>query len=526
MNRNALRLLRNAFAIDLRCLGLFRIGVGFTLLWDLYYRFGSLEDFYTDNGVSPRVAIIENSEEIWRYSFHMASGAYVYQFALFALLFVSSLCLLAGYRTRLATILTWVLVCSHQARNFAVNHGGDDAIRHLLFWLMFLPAGVRFSLDARNRDESPWVKDVFSVASAAILLQIIAIYFFSAIEKWHPIWMTEASALYYAFQADHVARPFAQWLLQFPKLLTASTWFVWRLELLTPLLAFWPWRNRWLRIILCLTMVAMHLGIALTLDIGLFPLTCAVAWLLFLPDLAGDQFENLAGKIWRASRMDGAREWLRAKCARFRACASSFESSAMSRESSIAVSRCRARRRFAGSLVLLALIALMIWSNIETVLGRKHWIPEPVRAVVFALALDQQWKLFAPYPFTDGGWYVVPGKRFNGEQIDLFRGGQPVSWEKPAVIHRMYKDPLWQKFMMGIWLKDNIDSRLYYARSLCRKWNDDLKYGDPHAIDTIEIYYVLENTPPPDKPQEKPEPIRIWEHFCFSKPKAPPASGN
>jgi hypothetical protein len=35
---------------------------------------------------------------------------------------------------------------------------------------------------------------------------------------------------------------------------------------------------------------------------------------------------------------------------------------------------------------------------------------------------------------------VIPGKLKNGAEVDLFRGGSPVSWEKPDVVSAEYPD--------------------------------------------------------------------------------------
>ena len=47
--------------------------------------------------------------------------------------------LLLSYRTRLATLLSWVLLVSVQNRNPLLGQGGDDLLRMLLFWGLFLP---------------------------------------------------------------------------------------------------------------------------------------------------------------------------------------------------------------------------------------------------------------------------------------------------------------------------------------------------------------------------------------------------
>ena len=48
-----------------------------------------------------------------------------------------ALALLVGYRTRIATIFSWVLLISLQARNVFITQGGDALTVVLLFWGLF-----------------------------------------------------------------------------------------------------------------------------------------------------------------------------------------------------------------------------------------------------------------------------------------------------------------------------------------------------------------------------------------------------
>ena len=58
--------------------------------------------------------------------------------------------LLVGYRTRLATIGSWILLASIHVRLPVVINAGDTLLRVLLFWSIFLPLGAMWSVDARR----------------------------------------------------------------------------------------------------------------------------------------------------------------------------------------------------------------------------------------------------------------------------------------------------------------------------------------------------------------------------------------
>ena len=93
---------QNLFSFDLRSLALFRVGLALLILGDLIHRSFDLRAFYTDFGVLPRWVLMQNSDHCL--SLHALSGSLVFQVILFLIAGGFALMLLAGYRTRLATV--------------------------------------------------------------------------------------------------------------------------------------------------------------------------------------------------------------------------------------------------------------------------------------------------------------------------------------------------------------------------------------------------------------------------------------
>ena len=107
-----------------------------------------MEAFYTDAGVLPRGAQIELFSGLPALiSLHMMNGTIAGQALLFGFSVAAALALLVGYRTWIATLVSWVLVVSFHNRNPMVLQGGDVLLRMMLFWGLFLPLGARASLD-------------------------------------------------------------------------------------------------------------------------------------------------------------------------------------------------------------------------------------------------------------------------------------------------------------------------------------------------------------------------------------------
>jgi hypothetical protein len=96
---------------------------------------------------------------------------------LMGVLLAALACMTVGLFTRHATILSWALFVSFNARLVWLMNGGDSMLRCALFYLMFTPAGAAWSLDRRlPRAAKWWLNVVFSLldGAAALLLLLLA----------------------------------------------------------------------------------------------------------------------------------------------------------------------------------------------------------------------------------------------------------------------------------------------------------------------------------------------------------------
>lgn len=272
-------------SLDLRSLALFRFALGVVLICDWFTRIAHVNDFYTDKGVLSRSALLGQFGNPLHFSvFNMAgSSLWIYTLCFIALFFY--LAFLWGYRTPWATFFSWVFFVSYSARAPMIAHGGDDLIRMALFWMMFLPSNAHFSVDrALGKSNSDLPAGIFNVASFALMIQLIAMYFSTSLLKWHPVWIGQGTALFYALQLDQFVSLFGTWLRLLPaeilRLMTFGTMWV---ELVVPLLVFVPVRNSFFRWVALLTLIFFHFGIFLTFQLASFPWVCMVYWLIFIP---------------------------------------------------------------------------------------------------------------------------------------------------------------------------------------------------------------------------------------------------
>jgi hypothetical protein len=287
------RKLEVVFGIDLRTLALFRLGLGLLIILDLINRASALNAHYTDWGLLPRDILIREFRTPWRFSIHLLSGQFEFQVALFILAGVLAFSLAVGYRTRLVTILSWILLLSLQTRNPMVLQAGDTILRMLLFWGMFLPLGATYSVDSIFApNQKPLPRSVKSISTFAVLLQVAFVYWFSYLLKDHPIWK-QGEAIYYALSIDHFVTPIGLTLLQHPSMMKGLTYLTLWLEALGPFLVFMPFGTGAFRFVIITLFCCFHLGLAATMELGLFPYISIVGWSLFLPGAVWDRLSNL-----------------------------------------------------------------------------------------------------------------------------------------------------------------------------------------------------------------------------------------
>jgi len=285
--------LKTVFSIDLRTLALFRILLAVLILWDLVLRSSDLVAFYTDQGVLAREFYLALANP-WHWSLHAASGAVWWQILLFCLAALIALALLMGYRTRLMAFLSFVLLASLINRNTLILTGGDQLLVVMSFWSLFLPIGARWSIDAalqpelqNNPNQHRFQPDkpqlYFSVATIAVILQVLYLYFFTALLKTGDAWISRFDAAFYAVSLDQFATPIAIWLRQFPPLFTVGTVYVLVVEFLAPLLVLLPFAWPRFRIVGLLLLASLHAGFLFMLHIGLFPLIDFMSLSLLIP---------------------------------------------------------------------------------------------------------------------------------------------------------------------------------------------------------------------------------------------------
>jgi hypothetical protein len=285
--------LRDFFSLDLRSLALMRVGMGIILFCDWLDRLPELAIHYSDAGILPRNAITG----LHPISLHMFSGETWFQAVLAGIALIFSLLVVVGWRTPFVLLISWFLLISIHSRNPSVMQGGDQLLRMMMFWGIFLPLGARYSIDSSltpslSQGGRGGENRVLSPASVAYIVQLCLVYWFAATWKWTPEWRTEGTAVYLALKADYFTTRFAHFLLGYPEFLRYLTFAALWLETLGPAMLFLPFAPALQRLLVIFAFICFHVGLGLSLELSNFPWVCCVAWLALLPTSFWDRIES------------------------------------------------------------------------------------------------------------------------------------------------------------------------------------------------------------------------------------------
>lgn len=479
---------RRRLGIDARALAAFRVAIGLLVITDLALRSRDLSAFHTDAGVLPRSAIVGGLGNPNHLTLYLLSGEAWFVALLFAVSAVAALALIVGYRTTTATFVTWLLLISLQNRNPLVLNGGDVLFRLLVFWALFLPLGARWSIDAR-RGGGRSIERVASIGSAALLLQVVIMYTANAAFKLSGDLWWSGDAILYVFSLDQFVVLLGDVLVEYPMLLRFLD-HVWLAMLVGSglLILMTGWR----RAALVPLYMGMHLGMALTMMLGLFPFIGVAALVPFLPAPVWNRLESAADRRGITSRGAAFLDWLDARLPHIRV-------------TDVPTWLRRAGGSARTALPAIFLVLIVLW-NVQA--AGVDAVPDQAEPAVELTRTDQYWNMFAPEPLQVDGWYVVPGRLENGSQVDVWSGGA-VRYDKPPDVAATYPNTRWRKYLVNLWRPYHRSYRPYLGTYLCERYNRR------HDVEVVELtVYYMEQRTVLGAEHEPIERVELLDHEC------------
>jgi hypothetical protein len=483
---------KNYLQFDLRALALMRMGIASVIMLDLLIRLTDLEAFYTNRGAVPLNLLFENNWNQYYFSIHTISGLWQVQFILFMLSFFCAIMLFIGYRTKLFTFFSWVMMLSLHNRNGLILQGGDDLLRMVLFWGMFLPWGNRYSCDSLQYNLKEETTPLFDAACFAYLLQICYIYTGSALLKGAE-WNTSYTALYYTYSLDQIAYPLTKYIYYNGELLKSLTFLAYYFELLVPILFFIPIKNYLFRTVGVISIIIFHFFNSITLLIGLFPLIGIVTVIGLLPTEVMDKFDRAIIKIKeRVTLAFLSFGYVLSYLIKWKKPVTNYISVGY-------------KIRTAVLIFLIFFVFDWNFSNLEFT---DNKLSNNLRFIGYSLRLDQSWGMFAPGVFKEDGWYVLEGTTKNNEHIDLLQPNKKISYNKPPSVVSMFKNDRWRKYSENFIFPENENIRGYFADYTSRTWNEN---HPDKKINLLQIIYMEELTLS-DYKYSVPKKNILWEY--------------
>jgi hypothetical protein len=490
----------NVLATDLRSLAAMRIAVALVTLLDLSIRASDLTAHYTNWGVLPLRALFTMSWNEWYISLHTLNGTPLIQALVFTIHACFALALLFGYKTRLSTFLCWLLAISIQARNPMILQDGDALLRLMLFWGIFLPWGNRYSVDSihQSKRHSDYY---FSIASAAIILQVLYVYQFTAFVKDFYEWGQQGTALYYALQLDMIVWPLGKVIREHFELTRWLTYAAFYMEMFILPFCMIPLYNRTIRIIAVFILVSFHIGIIFTIFVGLFPLISISSFIVLTP---GDWWGKLAARIKRIGIIRPVLAWCISAIRRRRSFAHTQQNMPA------LASKYTLRKKVDFVVVSFCLVLVTLW-NFTNVRQLNLQLPSSIQTIAILLRLDQGWAMFAPKVFKYDGWFIMEATLANGEVYDISRADLKLNKEKPESIVSMFKNDRWRKYSENILLVHNAPHRGYYSDFMVQRWNK-AHLPEEHIV-KFRMIYITEETPEWGQPPIPNEEVLLWEYI-------------
>lgn len=375
----------NEVMFDVRSLALFRIVLGFSLLYNVVLvKYNYVKEFWGGSPIIPQAVFQEmngvNSFSIFDW-IRNDSFAYIYFWVLIGLIVFYTI----GYRVKyVAPVVTFLFWNTLQATGSFI-FGFDFFTFQLLFWSCFLPVANHWSVQREQRIVS-------SYFSFVLLVQIGWIYFSTGWAKYGLSWM-EGYAVRNMLMDKMAVSSWAQMLADSPTFYKPATYVTLVIERLFPLFIFIPSRKDWLRYIAVLFLLVFHVMIFACYNVANFSISGIAVALLLLPT-----------SFWVSLKFPVHKETLS--------------------------NQLRPRLGVVFALLAIFIISyknvffLIRYSSIKENDRMTSWVKKvdeydlgnPIKVSFFT----QFWKMFSPNPPVKGGWLALERKMPNGTYQDFF----------------------------------------------------------------------------------------------------------
>lgn len=265
-------------------LAVFRVFFGLMMVWSLlrFWYNGWIESLY-----------LEPSFHFSYYGFEWVKPIGNWTYLLFIICGIAALFVTLGYKYRVSIVVFFLSFTYIELMDKTTYLNHYYFISILSFLLIFLPANVYFSLDARWNTKSRFqFVPRWNVDAIKVLLAIVYVY--AGLAKLNSDWLVEALPLkiWLPVKAD---TPLIGQLLGEPWVHYAFSWFGALYDLTIPFfLLYKPTRK-----VAFFFVVVFHIMTRLLFNIGMFPYIMIVSTLIFFDSALHQQILNFLSRLFR-----------------------------------------------------------------------------------------------------------------------------------------------------------------------------------------------------------------------------------
>jgi len=426
-------------------IAMYRISLGVMLLIELCSRFQYLHPFYSDSGTLPLKLLLPKSDSLYKaICMHCYSGSMIYLQLLLAVQVALAVMLIVGYKTKLASIASWILYLSLTLRNTWLNFILDRYFHYLLFYSMFLPLDGAHAVDAKKYKHDH--RETFiSPGTIAFKVLITWLYWDAGYGKYSdPLqgWTLNAKPLP---ALDTYVRHTVAARIMYGLLGPAG------LRLMTPTVVYAEMfcapvallgslvGNKRVVYATIIGMCSIHIGIAFTMrNTVLLSSVACVAWCIFLPSGVGTDVgfssEIKLNKRDKLQKHD-ASTWV--------------------------------KRHGISALIIAAFGCGSVWFEMfseQCNQSHKH---------IWSTLLHNRWNVFvgAEEYVT---WEIAPGQLADGSVVDVWGKSDSVNWNMPgagAPCTSTARAGRWRSYPYLAELKGE-DGEVLWSY-LCRQWDEE-----------------------------------------------------
>lgn len=265
-------------------IALFRILIGLLTLSSFFQDSLLMFDFWGPNAIQSVKTGMENFSypvlNLFQY-IDLTNGKLIF---LVVLQYLALISFILGFKTKISSIIVFILLVSFNQRNINMLSSADLLIRILFMYMMFAPSGNAYSLDAffAKLKGKPLKRNHVSWVHRLVQIQIAVVYISTVIAKFKGHTWLEGSAVYYATRLADLTRFPTPFILDWRWSLMLITWSTLIIEFALGTIIF---IDEWRKPIIIIG-ILFHLGIEYMMSIPTFE------WLMIVGLLAMFKIED------------------------------------------------------------------------------------------------------------------------------------------------------------------------------------------------------------------------------------------